>query len=918
MLRLFVPLFTLVIALTAAAWFWAGKPSAQHTINTLAGLPKPLQMLNKTQTLDLAYQPGIAEHWIDNSRIITLGGKFEREYNIYVCEQRKYLRSPKPLYVGLDFLQIKRLHQDKSKFNTVMYEYLHDPILDKQDSEQDLPGVVITSDGELSIAAEEEITLLTDTQFDEFEQWAFASNDKFTLVIRKQADTECDYGILNIAVYRHVSNATNMLFWLNHFDDQQANSDWSFGQVKAGYYPIQKNTRYGIQSLAEHMQSCRLMVLEHDRWQFASRYYYTDKIVKNKFDAKQSGHCRKVLATFYHTPAGEVLRNRALAAEQENKPVIALALAENTNVKASFNNQPVKVAQGSLSHFQNLYYTSAGHDSYSWHKVRSEEVHFSFLSSSKPFYLYVLGRNVTITGATVVEVSDQCIKGLCEQAGDVTLYHIKPSAKEVFIEAQGILPAKSPLLKQATTRLAAKPDVTVITNQSAPETNQTFTVFDRKGKILEVSDIPHLLAPYSGRINPAMGDKITLTIDKYMQQVVTERLAQYLASIDEKLTFATISIASENGELLALAQSPQLSNDTHFARAGYIQSTLPVKSPLTFWAGYHDDSNSFVSGSVFKLLSALLITEKLGHEHPMVQGLSYKEWERIQDVTQMNPEFGCFPVIDQACVVNGLSNFVFEGEKQTIFNRMKKAKHTDSVYGLKHAVRDSLNTYFAFMVDKVASEPFYWQSAFGPDGYELTSPLRHFVSQFGFYSPLRLDAGLLEEKADNSVLSVPASKLQHYTAQSQFWRAAVGEQNKVTALQVAQFTLAIAKGELIPLSLLKSVDGKQANVEAVPLNIKAQSFKFIRESMLLAGKNYTALKDIPYDIYAKSGTGEVGEKNNAWMTAFVNKENPVVITCQISQVTGTGGELCGNLIKFLLQDQSEIPALIALSSELHY
>lgn len=915
MFRLFVPLASLLIMLATVAWFWTGKPLADMAHGVPVELPSNLQRINQHHTLPLKYQAGVVEHWLDDSRLITIGGQLEQKFKIDVCEQRRFLLSPsiapKPIFIGLDFSQIQSLLHAEKKFKQHMHDYLHGPILDKKGGDDDLPGFFISSDnafGVLVINPIEEVQLLSDKYYDEMGRYTFVSNDKFTLVMERVEQKNCQFGLLNIDVYKHVPFSTEMHYWLNNADS------WSAGNVKPGFYPAQNTVTYGITSLNQHMQSCGLMKLEGDRWRFASRYFYTEKHTVGQFNAEKSAHCQKVLATFYHTPAGEVLRNRALATEEIAKSIAAVALPADVNVKAFSGVQPVKLSLGDISNYQDLFYRDSNHQSLIWHKVLKEQVSFSFNAPDKAFYLYVLGRDVTITGATFLETSDQCIKGLCQQAGDVTLYYLKPTRSKVSIKANGVRQALSPILKKRTIKLGEKPSLHAFNDTTDNGGEEKFSVVDRNGKKLETKDIPHLLAPYAGRINRSMGNNIMLTIDKAMQSEVSQKLNEYINAMDEKPSFATVSVANANGELLVLAQTPQASNETNYQRAGYIQATKPIHSPLTFLAAYHDDSQRFVSGSVFKLLSALLIAEKLGGNHPMVKGLTFQDWKNIKNDTLMNPEFGCFPIQQESCAVNGLSNFIFNGEKQTIYNRTYdregNLKHSSSAYGLKEAIRDSLNTYFAFMVNKVAKEPFYWQSAFGNDGYANTSPLRQFISQFGFYKPLRLDAGLLGDAALNSVLNVPASKLRHYNVESQFWRAAVGEQNRVTALQVAQFTLAIAKQRLVPLSLLKSVDGRQAKVSTNPINVKQTSFELVQEAMLLAGKNYKALKELPFDIYAKSGTGEISKKhNNAWMTAYVNRQNPVVITCQIGQVTGTGGDLCGRLIAELLKGEVFIPAL---------
>jgi len=934
---------SILLAFAATLWFWQGLPEPIDIPSPAKELPLALQHLNVEQSLDLQYHSGVKSEQIGNQQLTLIGGVFEQRFSVDLCSmavrgkrtaknKKGTFKGTKYLYVGLDLPQIKSRFKVSDNINENLIKYVRNPLLDQPNTDFDLPGFAIKSDEHESytITKIEDINLMADSfmfeeRHAEVVKHAFISNEDFTIVLHKKKLLNCELGQFTFDIYRHSDTGDTLVYYLDDITD--LNSELVKGVVTAGNYTPTSNTKYGVQSLVQQMTACKQIRTEGGEWQYASRYHYNEQAPADGFSPIPTKHCQKVLATFYHTPAGNVVRKRAQKLENYEKPLIAISGENLVDVTVTHNQQPIAFEQGNLSLYQNLLVSNedVGNKAV-WHKVYQNKATFKFPLFTEQTSVYVLGDNIKVVGTRVLEKSEQCFKSLCDKKSSVMRLELAASKNEVSITATGIQQS-IPLLKQNIAQLDDKPSIQHARCNSECQAQRDeslsispdviFSVVDRNSEPLVVTDIPHLLAPRGGRVNASMGDKVQLTIDKITQKAVQSVLENYMDNANLEAKFATLSLVNAQGEILALAQTPGMQENTNYDREGYKQSYRPFDSPLTFKAAYHDGGSHFVSGSVMKLLSALLVAHELGVDHPFIKGLSYNEWYQQRNKTQMDPKLGCYPTFEGKCVRGSISNFIGNTGLYTIENHHKKSN-----YGLKQAVRDSLNTYFSFMVNKVADEPIYYQQAYGKYGYNKSSKLRGFVSKFGFYSPLKLDAGLLGGNVRNTVFYAPASQL-NYTNKQQFWRAAVGEQNRVTALQVAQFTLAIANEKLTALTLLKSIDDETAKLEKLALNIKPEAFTLVQDAMKLAAQNYSSIKSLPdgISLFAKSGTGEIGEKNkygkslnNVWMTAYLHPESPVVMTCQIVKVRGDS-TLCAQLINQLIANADKIPALRLTSAQ---
>lgn len=917
--------------------FWQEVPTRSDIHTPQANIPKQLTMLSPDEPIDLSYTAGLRTLELGAKKVFLIGGVLEKQFTVSMCDQRILNKKGRfagtnPLYFGLSKQQI-----EKDEFYTQsLVKKIANPIFDSPKSAFDLPGLVIVGNNshEYIVQELEDIETMVDgfeggERISDFGNYALVSNQLFTVLIQKHLSTckgEGDFGHFTFDIYKHRSDLNALKYFIANITDSSI--PLLNGTVAANKFEETKKAteiKYGIQSLFEQMQQCEQAKIIDHKWWFASRYHYSEDTVVDGLTPIKSAHCKKVLATFYHTPAGNVLKQRAAQLFKYSKPMAAIATNDSANLSAFHNNYPIPFEQKALSLYQDILIDKQDLDqTWLWHKSYKDRVLFKFEPSELNKTLYVFGDNIVVSGADIISQSNQCFEHLCAQEQSVKRIVVGPSINGVKVTIKGAS-QQTPLLQQNVAQLSDGPSIQHLACGQDCEQQKSqsvdgdkaarFNVYDRNKVLLTIKDIPHLLAPNGGRINASMGKNITLSIDKHTQLDVQQVLDEYMLENEIDARFATLTLVNSTGEILALAQTPSLPTDVNFQREGYTQSYKPASSPLTFKAGYHDGGSGYVSGSVLKILSALFIANELGVDHEYVEGLSFDDWNSIISKTAMDPKQGCFPVINGNCSRRSIRNYIGERGIDSI-----KMHHDNQKYGLKTAVRDSLNTYFAFMLDSIEQKPVFAHQAFGIRSYLPTSKWRDFVSHFGFYAPLALDAGLLTTNITNTIFYAPPSKLRYgvdYQADDQLWRAAVGEQTLVTALQVAQFTLAIANEKLTKLSLLQSVDNREAVTIQSDLPVKKEAFRLVQEAMAMAADGYKSVKSLPKDVqfFAKSGTGEIGgedengrTRNNVWMTSYIHTDDPVIVTCQITYVRGKS-TLCAEVLERLYAKADQIPAL---------
>lgn len=922
--HLIIVIVSLLLAVSVSYIVWDHLPDEppQYDLPKQTRLPEALATLNQHHSFDFRAHTKHKLHPTAGPLVLSFLGQVVARYEIDLCEQSSgYKGGIYDLFVGLSRAQINtRLDSKRQGSVKNINSFLRNPVYDTPEVD-DLPGVVI--EGTLSnlslTAMETDVLVHSDIDDRHVNRYGLASNAHYSLLITTNRDQSlrdqagaCKIGsVLSITVYekRESEALANVLVGGELY------------QVVADHYPATDDPHlFDVQKLNDAMQGCDMLVKDADGiWHFASRWTFVDieRGQSEKIPSSQrSPLCQKVLASFYHTPAGKVLRQRIRLLNRSSSPVVAVAVGKGIGVSAFQNSLPVPATQATLSTYQTLLYTH----NYSvtaeplWHKViepPSTPVQFVLRNSSEEvFEVYLVGRNAKVNGAQVLAKQARCPDAMCPQADDVLWLKLKAKPNtQVVISLSGV-PQTMSLLKQKVIALDAVPQISEVLghDRRAKGTSEAtvFSVTDRSGKPLSPSDIPELLAPYGGRITASsgFGQTIQLTIDKSLQANLLQLLSSELAQLDEKPKgVASLLVMNGDGDVLAAVQQhadQRNSSGMNLAREGYEQSYKPGTHWLTFAAGKHDGSARYTSGSTAKLITSALLIETLGVDHPLISGKTLNEW-RAPGLEGFDPRFSCYPVSHDTCGSNALNNFAGEGGRHTLFNRAKR--YRERRYGLDQALRDSLNSYFAALTSTVAQESVYGHYSFGAAAYSDTSPLRDMARRFGFYQPLYLDGGLLDGALmKGSVLEISPSRYGFYRSFSQLLRAAVGEQTVVTPLHISQLTLAIAQGERVQPRVIKAVDGRLSKRVAFPLGLKPETLPRLRAAMRFSAQDYHsfAASDSLGGIYAKTGTGEVsqGGVNNAWTTAFRyqdNHANPLVVTCFMQQVKGNSS-LCARVV----------------------
>ncbi|MFY8325405.1 penicillin-binding transpeptidase domain-containing protein [Pseudoalteromonas sp. ZZD1] len=863
-------------------------------------LPAPLTALNKDYTLDINQSLDVSEQVLGNNKLLLIKGKLLKEVK-YSLQETGYKNSVYRATLGLNATQYKAHFELAPKLERY-------PILDTKDL--DLPGFTFRGQtNALAISALENTNVIGLKQSNGF-YWfndslkAIVHNDKHALLLARKSKTSVNF---NIKVFEFVQYPINRYFVLTNKLTDNSASGW----VKSGYYPVFSKQDYVINVLQKKLVSCNLLkkddVEQEFKWVYANAYQYkVSHHVSNYFmDKIVTEDCRGALKSLWHSPSGNALRKRvdSINLANSNKFIIGIESA----MKAHFHAEASLLQQIELS-FEDLLTDS--NEPLTWYRgLQSARLKFN---TDRDITIYGFNKQINLEQGYLKSQVNMCLPKLCDED---LLYKFILAPKSDYVVINVLAKSNIKLVNQSNIALDAAPQPHEYLFFSKPSDNAfkkalgTHSIVkDRKGKNISINQLPTLLAPFGGRLQSAGKSNVTLTLDLDLHLKLQNSLEQY----EDKQAAQAISltVVNDEGEILALPQTSKLTiTNNNIARQGYAQSWQQNGHPLTMLAGFHDDSIKSTSGSTVKLLTALALVEKLGVNNDYISGLSLANWQNQKDELNISVEHGCYPFTYDnkndrySCSKNAVTNFIWDGQTQTIFNRM--ARNNDKNYGLNEAMRDSLNGYFAALGDHYLAESLTEHLSFST--YEAeSSQLRALASQFGFYQNMDLSGGLLKEaELKASILNVRASRYKNYRNKNQFHRALIGEQTTVTPLQIAQMTLAFAKsGKSKKVTLLKSIEGKQAEAEKLKVNVSESSFKRVNESLLFAAKSKSSLKDFDFEMFAKTGTGERGdEHNNAWLTAwFYYNDKPVVLVCQALKTKKVGGEICGPVISSAIKE----------------
>lgn len=399
-----------------------------------------------------------------------------------------------------------------------------------------------------------------------------------------------------------------------------------------------------------------------------------------------------------------------------------------------------------------------------------------------------------------------------------------------------------------------------------------------------------------------------------------------------------VALDADRGDILAVIDSPEPPQGVTWADLYHFAIGQPRRSPLRIWAWQHDGGRLHPAGSAFKLVDALLLEQEATRRPELAatlagpSGADWAQWP-LARTYDFAPDAACYPARAAGCAPwarrpavrydgparPAVHNFRGATGAQTLLERMQR--HGDARYGLAQALRDSLNTWFAWLVeatdatllDDPAAPGLASVRALTPDALRGARPLLDIAARLGFGVARDLDGGLLPAGSiePGDLLRTTASTLDPITSRTEVRLAALGFRMQVTPLQLAEVAAAIATGRRVAPRLLAELNGRPAgDPEGAALGIATDRIRQGLRLVASAGTARAAFADPRFDrlrpfLYVKTGTAdldETGTVQNAWLVGWLEpgalpgESRRLAFACLISHVAGTGGEECGPVV----------------------
>ncbi len=354
---------------------------------------------------------------------------------------------------------------------------------------------------------------------------------------------------------------------------------------------------------------------------------------------------------------------------------------------------------------------------------------------------------------------------------------------------------------------------------------------------------------------PIPGDNITLSIDARLQSHFASAIHKIMQQSGYK-GGAGIIMNIENGELLALTSIPEYSSQVMSSGddRGLIQKYLT------------DSAKPFLDRAVAGLYSPGSIVKPYMAMAGLTEGV-------ITEHTQIAAH-GTISVPNP-----------YDPAHPTIF---RDYRADNGVIDVRHALAYSSNIFFYNVGGGYQS-----QRGIGIDN------IGKYLTMFGIGVPTGID--LPNEKG--GVIPSPAWKAKNFNGDA--WRigdtynTAIGQYGvQVTPIEMARAVAGIASNGLL-VSPHITKDDKTFEAKKTQLNLSKEFFNVVHEGMRLVVTDNLgsakALNVLPFKVAAKTGTAQVGVRNeflNAWMTGFFPYDNPkyviVVMMEKGTEVTSLG------------------------------
>jgi hypothetical protein len=391
--------------------------------------------------------------------------------------------------------------------------------------------------------------------------------------------------------------------------------------------------------------------------------------------------------------------------------------------------------------------------------------------------------------------------------------------------------------------------------------------------------------------------------------------AREARTIDPRRRAAFTLIDADSGDILAAASGKPVPAQVPVRELLALDRYNAAASPLRIPAWQHDGGVTHAPGSTFKIVTALALEQQALQTSGLaaqLDGLPAAQWDKLAA-----PSGGAFlmasPCYPAPC----------EGRQPKVRN-YRDGRALDAVeagrLGVVQGMRKSLNTWFAFMSERIDHTVPADADALplGGDALHAERPLLAVAHALGFEQPMPLDGGLLGAdfawRAGDPLRAMP-SRFDPIHDPHGVRQMAIGLRMQVTPLQMASVTAAVATGRRVPPRLLLQLNERAAAVpEAQPLSMPLQRVRAGMKEVVATGTARSAfgaasLASLRDGLFAKTGTAPIAgtELNSAWFVGYLRggtlpgEPRTLAFAVSISHTDKTGGAHAAAVMAALLE-----------------
>lgn len=386
-------------------------------------------------------------------------------------------------------------------------------------------------------------------------------------------------------------------------------------------------------------------------------------------------------------------------------------------------------------------------------------------------------------------------------------------------------------------------------------------------------------------------------------------------AVDPRRHAAFTLIDADSGDILVAASGRPAPAQMPVRELLALDRYNAAASPLRIPAWQHDGGVTHAPGSTFKIVTALALEQQALRTPGLaaqLDGLPAAQWDKLAA-----PSNGAFrmasPCYPAPC----------EGRQPKVRN-YRDGRALDVVeagrLGVVQAMRTSLNTWFAFMGERIDHTVPADADALplGGEALHAERPLLAVAHALGFEQPLPLDGGLLGAdfawRAGDPLRAMP-SRFDAIHDTHGVRQMAIGLRMQVTPLQMASVTAAVATGRRVPPRLLLQLNERAAAApEALPLRIPLHRVRAGMKEVVATGTARSAfgaasLASLREGLFAKTGTAPIAgtELNTAWFVGYLRggtlpgEPRTLAFAVSISHTDKTGGAHAAAVMAALLE-----------------